>query len=218
MPTSLNRARRAVALIAFGFAVLFLGASPGVAVADNGTTIPNGGGADNVVLAPTFADGSSLVRSNLQVSQAGGNTIQSANIATALATACTGCHSTSVAVQVVLVTGGPQYFVPQNAATAVNAGCNSCGTFAYAWQYTPQVDRPVVLTPEGRQQVEELSQEIDATAAAILPDSFANDELLQSELDLLTSQLKDVIDSQVAAAGAHADGAPIEHVDHASGQ
>jgi hypothetical protein len=218
MSTSLSRARRAAALIAFGFALLFVGAAPGVAAADTiGATIPEGGGANNVVLVSALADASARMQSHVQVSQAGGNTIQSANLASALATGCAGCHSTAVAVQVVFVTGAPQYFVPQNAAVAVNSGCHSCGTFAYAWQYTPQVDRAVVLTPAGRQEVEALASEIDATAAAIVPDSFEDDQLLQSQLDSLTAQLKDVIDSQVTAAGAHAVGAPVKHVDLASG-
>lgn len=211
--------RRKCTLVAFVLLVLTISAAaPTIAAADtDGATIPNGGGANNVVLAPTFADGSTLVRSHLQVAQAGGNTIASSNIASALATGCTGCHSTAVAVQVVLVTGDPQYFTPANAATAVNSGCTSCGTFAYAWQYTPQVDRPVMLTPEGRQQVQELRAEIDATAASIVPATLADDLLLQADLDALTSQLKDVIDSEVVHAGAHASGAPEEHVDHSAG-
>jgi hypothetical protein len=207
--------RRKLALLTIGVSMLALGAStPSVAAADTGdTVIPNGGGANNVVIAQTFADGSSLVRSHTQVAHAGGNTIESSNIATALATDCTGCHSTAVAVQVVLVTGSPQYFAPHNTAAAVNSGCTSCGTFAYAWQYTPQVDRPVRLTPEGRQEVETLKGEIDATAASIAPATIADDLLLQTELDTLTSQLKDVVDSQITAIGAHANGRPVEHVE-----
>lgn len=207
--------RRKLAPIVIAASILTFGASAtSVAAADSGgTEVPNGGGANNVVIVRTSADGSSRVRSHVHLSQAGGNTIESSNVATALATDCTGCHSTAVAVQVVLVTGSPQYFAPRNAAVAVNSGCTSCGTFAYAWQYTPQVDRPVSLTPEGRQEVETLKDQIAATAASIVPDSLANDVLLDTELDALTSQLKDVVDSEVEAAGAHASGRPVEHVD-----
>lgn len=215
MRACVRSVRRRLALLTIGTAMLAVGAStPSVAAADSvDGTIPNGGGANNVVIAQTSGDGSSLVRSHTQVAVAGGNTIESANIATALGTDCTGCHSTAVAVQVLLVTGSPQYFAPQNAAAAVNGGCTSCGTFAYAWQYTPQVDRPVMLTPEGRQEIAALKDEIDATAASIVPDSLSSDLLLQTELDTLTSQLKDVVDSEVAAAGAHANGMPVEHVE-----
>jgi hypothetical protein len=203
------------ALLTTAVSMLALGAAAqSVAAADSGdTVIPNGGGANNVVIGQTFADGSSLVRSHTQVAHAGGNTIQSSNVATALATGCTGCHSTAVAVQVLLVTGSPQYFAPHNVAAAVNSGCTSCGTFAYAWQYTPQVDRSVTLTPEGRHEIQTLKAEIDATAASIVPATIADDVLLQTELDALTSQLKDVIDSQLTAAGAHANGQPVEHID-----
>jgi hypothetical protein len=175
--------------------------------------IPDGGGANNVVLAPTFADGSTLVRSNTQVSQTGSNTLASSNIASALATACNGCHSTAVAVQVVLSTGSPQYFVPANAATAVNSGCTACGTFAYAWQYVLQADRPVMLTLAGRQEIQALEEQIDATAASIVPATLDDDLALQAQLDALTSQLKAVVDSEVAQAGAHATGSPVVHVE-----
>ncbi len=215
MRASRTSVRRKLALLVMAGSMLTFGASTTtVATADSGgTAVPNGGGANNVVIAQTSADGSSLVRSHVQGTRAGGNTIESANVASALATNCTGCHSTAVAVQVVLVTGSPQYFAPQNAAVAVNSGCTSCGTFAYAWQYTPQVDRTVRLTPEGRQKLKTLKAEIAATAASIVPDTLANDVLLNTELDTLTSQLKDVVDSEIEAAGAHASGRPVEHVD-----
>jgi hypothetical protein len=165
------------------------------------------------VLVQTTADGSALARAQTQVSEVGANSIASSNIASALATNCTGCNSTAVAVQVVFVTGSPQYFQPGNAATAVNSGCTGCGSFAYAWQYVVQTDGPVMLTPDGRQQVQALRHEIDATAASIPPDSLEHVLLLRDELRALIAQLKDVVDSQVRLAGVHATGAADEHVD-----
>jgi Fe-S cluster biogenesis protein NfuA len=198
----------------FRFLITLLAVTLAAAASASGeTTIPQGGGANNVVLAQTTADGSLLVRANTQVSQAGGNTVTSSNIATAQATGCSGCDSTAVAVQVVFVTGSPQYFAPSNAAVAVNGGCTGCGSFAYAWQYLVQTGAPVALTPDARQQVQTLKQEIADTAAAIVPDSLEADMRLQSELDSLTSQLKDLIDSQTRLLGVDARGTVFERVD-----
>jgi hypothetical protein len=176
-------------------------------------TLPQGGGANNVVIAQTTADGSSLVRSGTQVSQTGGRSVASSNIADATATACTGCDSTAVAVQVVLATGDIQYYTPGNAATAATAGCDSCGAFAYAWQYVLQVSRPVMLSAAAQQEIAQLRDEIASTAASIAPDSIADDQELQAELDSLTPQLKAVVDGEVQHAGAEASGAPVEHVE-----
>jgi hypothetical protein len=174
---------------------------------------PQGGGANNVVLVQATADDSSIVRSNTQVAHFGGPNLHSANVASAVATNCTACHSTAVAVQVVFATGSPQDFQPANVAVAENISCTLCGSFAYAWQYIVQTDGPVRLSAQGEQEVQALKQEIDATAASIEPDSLANDLQLQSQLDTLTGELKDVIDTQMVQVGVHGAGAVHEHVD-----
>ena len=77
------------------------------------TTAPSGG-ANNVVIVRTTGDGAQRARAHLQIAQAGGPNVASANIATATASECTGCLSSAVAVQVVLVSGSPDYFAPWN--------------------------------------------------------------------------------------------------------
>lgn len=184
----------------------------GLAGGASADSLPQGGGANNVVVAQTTADGSTLVRAATQVTQVGGPTVTSANIANATATSCTGCHSTAVAVQVVLVTSSPQYFAPGNAATAVNAGCSSCGTFAYAWQYVLQTSRPVALSAAAQEQVLGLKQEIARAAASVVPDSVEVDAALRAELDGLTAELKAVVDADVQRADARVVGTPLERV------
>jgi hypothetical protein len=177
------------------------------------TTIPEGGGANNVVLVQSTPDGSAAVRAMTQLSQVGGPSVASSNIAAALASGCTGCHSTAVAVQVVFVTGSPQYFVPGNSASAVNSGCTECGSFAYAWQLVVQVDRPFVLTPEAQQRVAALKLDIASTAGSIVPDTIDDDLLLKQELDELTSQLEDLVNAQAVRAGVHAASTVNAHVE-----
>ena len=138
-------------------------------------TVAQGGGANNVVLVQSTTDQTWLARSHVEVAPVAGDTVASANIASALATACTGCRASAVAVQVLFVTGDPSVFTPGNAATAVNAGCDSCATFAYAWQYVLQTSGPVHLSPTGRLEVIQLQQEIDDTVARPpVPATFAN--------------------------------------------
>jgi len=182
------------------------------ASADTGTTVPQGGGANNVVIVQSSDDGATAVRANTQISQVGGPTVASSNIAAALASTCTGCHSTSVAVQVVFVTGAPQFFTPGNSASAVNAGCTGCGSFAYAWQLLVQADKPLNLSPEAHEQIQALKQEIADTAASIVPDTIDDDLLLKSELDALTSQLADLVNTQAEQAGVDATTTVQEHV------
>lgn len=197
--------RRLVVLVALALA----SAVPSAATA---TTTATGGGANNVVIVKATADGATQARSHVQVAPVPGDTVASANIADAQATACTACRASAVAVQVLLVTGDPSVFTPANAATAVNAGCNGCGTFAYAWQYVLQTSGPVFLSPTGRLEVHALEQQIDDAVAASDPTSLDADLQLTSQLDTLTAQLKSVVDSEVQAAGVQAHGSPVAHV------
>lgn len=176
-------------------------------------TTATGGGANNVVIVKATADGATQARSHVQVAPVPGDTVASANIALATATACTGCRASAVAIQVLLVTGDPSVFTPANAATAVNAGCNGCGTFAYAWQYVLQLDGPVFLSPIGRLEVLQLRQQIDDAVDASDPTSLDDDLRLTAELDALTAQLKSVIDSEVQTAGVGAHGSLERHVE-----
>jgi hypothetical protein len=197
-------------------AICGVAAALGVASA-RADTVPQGGGANNVVLAQQSTDGSVLARASTQITQVGGPTVTSSNIAVATATGCTtGCDATAVAVQVVFVTGSPQYFAPANVPTAVNSDCTGCGSFAYAWQYVVQTSGPVVLTPAAQQQVAVLRQEISAAAASIVPASIDDDLALQAKLDGLTGQLKTLIDTQTQLAGVQASGAVLEQVDRSS--
>jgi hypothetical protein len=171
-----------------------------------------GGGANNVVIVKASADGLRLARSHLQVAPVAGDTVASANIADAQASACTGCRASAVAVQVLFVTGSPDVYTPANAATAVNAGCSSCGTYAYAWQYLLQTSGPVYLSPTGRLEVEQLRQEIDETVASVDPVSVEADQQLTAQLDGLTARLESVVDDEVRLAGVQASGSPDRQV------
>src|SRR5919204_6500920 len=170
------------------------------------------GGANQVVIVQDTTDGTTLVNSHTQVVPVASDTVTSANIAAAVNAACTGCHSTAVAVQILIVHGSPSYFTPGNAAGAANGGCDGCGAFAFARQHWIQVDGTTNLSGAARQQVAVLRQEISETAASILPSDAATDPCLpteacsrdfqlNAELMTLTDQLIQVVTADLKSQG-----------------
>src|SRR5207244_4316290 len=158
------------------------------------------GGANHVVIAQNTTDGATVVHAGTQVVPTASDTVTSANIAAAVNAGCVGCHSTAVAVQILIVHGSPSYFTPGNVAGAANGGCDSCGAFAYARQHWIQVAGNTELSGAARAQVAELRQEIAAAASSILPsdattdpcvttmDCPTRDEQLNAELTALSDE------------------------------
>ena len=165
-------------------------------------------GGNNVVVVENTTDGATLVNASTQVVPTPMDAITSGNVAVAVNTGCTGCHSTAVAVQILIVVGFPSVFAPGNAAVAVNGGCDTCGAFAYARQHWIQTFGQPVLGGAVRQRVDELRQQIAVTAASILPSdgatdrSLSRDQQLDAELNALTKEL-----IQVVTDGLHDSGA-----------
>jgi hypothetical protein len=176
------------------------------------------GGANNVVIAQLTDDGATLVRANTQVSPTAGDTVTSANIASATNAGCVACHTTAVAMQILIVHGSPSYFKPGNFAGAFNGGCDSCGAYAFARQHWIQVDGSTELSGAARMKVAVLRQEITDAAASILPSDAATDpcaphdgivpdcpsrnEQLDATLIPLFNELIDVVTTDLNASGA----------------
>src|SRR5207302_877198 len=170
------------------------------------------GGANHVVIAQNTTDGATVVHAGTQVVPTASDTVTSANIAAAVNAGCVGCHSTAVAVQILIVHGSP-YFTPGNVAGAANGGCDSCGAFAYARQHWIQVAGNTELSGAARAQVAELRQEIAAAASSILPsdattdpcvttmDCPTRDEQLNAELTALSDELIQVVTNDLQNQG-----------------
>src|ERR671934_2267638 len=171
------------------------------------------GGANHVVIAQNTTDGATIVNAGTQVVPTAGDTVTSANIAAAVNAGCTGCHSTAVAVQILIIKGSPSIFTPGNVAGAANGGCDSCGAFAFARQHWIQVDQTTNLSGEARQRIAELRDEISAAAASILPsdrttdpcavtlDCPTRDDVLDDELMALSTELIQVVTDDLQAQG-----------------
>jgi hypothetical protein len=163
------------------------------------------GGANQVVIVQNTTDGATLVNARTQVVPVSSDTVTSANIATAVNAGCTGCHSTAVAVQILIVKGSPSTFTPGNVAGAANGGCESCGAFAFARQHWIQVDNTTSLSGDARARIAEIRDEIATAAASILPsdrttdpcavtlDCLTRDDQLNAQLMALSNELIQVV-------------------------
>ncbi|HEX2048677.1 MAG TPA: hypothetical protein VHF27_12995 [Acidimicrobiales bacterium] len=164
----------------------------GVAGADTG------GGANNVVIAQNTADGRFFSRSGVMVAQNPGETVANSNLAIAESTDCAGCHTVSVAMQVVVVENeSPNDFRPANAATAVNGNCTSCQTYAFAYQYIVQPGTPVTLSASAQQGIAGIRLRVRDAAASGAP--FYE---LKAVLDGLCNELAGVVTSDLGLTDA----------------
>jgi putative peptide zinc metalloprotease protein len=168
------------------------------------------GGANQVVLATTTADGASIERSGLQFALVGGPTVGSENLAEATSVNCTGCTTIAVAFQAVVATGNPSVVIPHNAAVAENGGCTSCSTYAYAYQYVLTTKGSAHLTTTGTTQVAALRAEVADLAGSGL--SF---DALTARLDELASEFRSVVDGNLVAAGNISDRTATLYIDAA---
>jgi hypothetical protein len=196
---------------------IFVGFAAAAALAGAPAALSDEGRGDNVVVAEVTTDGAFVPQSGVQVATTTGDSVHNTNFAFAHAKGCNGCNASAVAVQVLLVAGHPRDFQPQNAAIAVNESCTSCGTYAYAWQYAVQTDRPVHLDRDARERIAELRGEIARTTASIVPTDLAADGRLDAKLNGLTAQLKSIIDQQVRDEGQHGHGDVSQHRDESPG-
>jgi putative peptide zinc metalloprotease protein len=167
-----------------------------------------GGGANQVVLATTTADGASAARSGLEFALVGGPTVGSENLAEATSVNCTGCTTIAVAFQAVVATGNPSVVVPHNAAVAVNGGCTSCSTYAYAYQYVLTSNERAYLSSSGWTQIATLRAEASNLAVSGLP----FDELT-ARLDELAVEFRSVVDANMVAVGNISDRTATRQID-----
>src|SRR5438105_1680971 len=164
------------------------------------------GGGNNVVIVANTTDGATLANASTQVIPVPMDSVTSGNVAIAVNADCVGCHSSAVAVQILMVVGSPSYFAPGNAAAAANGGCDSCGAYAYARQHWIQTRSMPHLGGGVHQRIAELRQEIATTAASILPSdaatdpSLTRDHELDAQLNALTNELIQVVTAGVEAS------------------
>jgi hypothetical protein len=165
------------------------------------------GGANNIVIVQNSTNGATMVDSSTKVVPVPMDTVTSGNGAIAINTDCVGCHSTAVAIQILIVKGSPSYFAPENVAAVANGSCDSCGGYAYARQHWIQTSSNGHLSGAARQQIAQLRHEISTTAASILPSdvvtdpTLSRDHELDAKLDALSNELIQVVTAGLEASG-----------------
>lgn len=169
---------RAAAVV--GVAVPLVLVAPGQAFADGGGA--DGGGANNIVTVVNHDNGSTRIEGHAAVAVDEGPSVANRNIAQARAS-CVGCRTEAAAIQVVVVVGSPDRVAPQNEALALNQGCQSCQTFAYARQVLVYASHRVDLG-----QTERQVHQVDAQVAQELASGQAFGQMA-SGLDSLAAQL-----------------------------
>jgi hypothetical protein len=184
----MSAGRRLILAVATALLALVVGVMPSSA-----------GGGNNVVVVSNTVDSQTLASASTQVIPVPMDDVTSSNIAAAVNAGCTGCHSSAVAVQILIVVGRPHNFQPGNAAAAANGGCDACGAYAYARQHWIQITGPAVLGGGARAQIDEIRQEIANVTSSILPSdavtdpTLSRDRELDSELNALSDQLIQVV-------------------------
>ena len=165
-------------------AVVFLAALVAAAAWGVGPVFAQSTGSDNGAVAVNTRDNSFVFQFAFKVTRAGGDVVDAANGAAAVAS-CSYCETVAVAIQVVLVTGDPSTFTPTNVALAYNQGCNECTTLADAFQFVFGTGGlPAHLTAAGNRQ------------SSLPPDE------LQSKIVALANEVYQVFSTQLVTGPA----------------
>lgn len=170
-----------------------------VGIAAPGSAFASGTQGNDAVAVNT-KDGSSIFKFSFSVARVMGDSVTNTNAAVAYAS-CTDCQTTAIAIQIVIVAGDPSTFAPTNTAIAVNESCNLCDTLASAYQFVVQASGPVHFNADGNKQMADIRRQILALRQTTLTAAE-----IQARLDQLTSQLRQVLSTDLVPAGASADG------------
>lgn len=107
-------------------------------------------------------------RSGLAYHQTRADEVTATNAAVAY-TSCDGCRAVALSFQVVVADGDPTSLDVGNLALAMNENCEGCESVAVAFQLVLASDQRLVLTRNGRQQLDTLRRELRQLARSDLP-------------------------------------------------
>jgi putative peptide zinc metalloprotease protein len=150
---------------------------------------------DNAAVAVNLKDGASIFRFAFKIARVNQEVVDNTNAAVAFAS-CEECQTIAVAFQVVLIFSDPDVVTTTNLALALNYECTACQTLASAYQFVLTTGGPVRFTPEGHKRIAELRR-----AIRDLLRSDASITEIQAELDVLADELREVIRTELVAAG-----------------
>jgi len=149
----------------------------------------------NVVKVENRRDGRVRVRTDFDLDRTSAGTVKAVNAAYSYAS-CTGCQTGTLAIQVVLSSGGAAIDA-SNEAIAVNEVCNTCDTFAGAFQVVVAASGDVKLSRSGRSQLREVSR-----AVRDLRRSGATGPVIAAAADGLAQQVVAILQAELIYADA----------------
>lgn len=163
-----------------------------------GKVITPSGGGDNFAVAINTKDGTTLFETAFLITYAASGVVDQTNAAIAYSS-CESCRTFAAAIEVVLVPADKADIVtPTNLAIAVNEGCLSCETAAFATQLVLGVDGPVRFTEEGNEQIEEIQEDLKQLEEEAEELTL---EEIQARYDELVARLKEVLANELVHPG-----------------
>jgi hypothetical protein len=156
----------------------------------------SGSGRVNIATATAQRDGGAEFAFAWSLDRPRGGAVDHVNEARATAS-CTNCRATAIAFQIVLASGPTTSVTPRNLAVALNENCTGCVAYAGARQFVRVTDRPVRLTPRGRQTL----AGVRAALRDLKGDPLSAAEL-EARVDAETARVRQVLaDELVPASG-----------------
>jgi hypothetical protein len=107
-------------------------------------------------------------KAGLAVHQTRAKSVTATNAAVAY-TACDDCRAVALSFQVVIADGAPSDLDVGNLALAMNENCTGCESVAVAFQLVLASDRRLVLSNDGRRELNELRHQLKLLARSDLP-------------------------------------------------
>jgi putative peptide zinc metalloprotease protein len=157
---------------------------------------------DQAAVAINTHDGMTMFRILFSIRRTMSDTVDNTNVALAFSS-CTDCETVAISFQTVLILSDPSTYDPTNLAWAENYQCQSCASFAAAYQYLLTTGGPVHFTPEGNREIARIRQELESLRHA----NLTLDQLL-ARVKQLEQDMSQVIATQLVPAGNASEPSP----------
>jgi hypothetical protein len=167
--------------------------------------LPASASDDNVALAINTKDDTYKWKRAFKVTRVGDETVDAANVAWAQSS-CERCRTAAVAVHIVLITGDAETVAPVNLGFALNENCDTCATYAGAWQFVVTTGAPVHFTEAGSAKIEQIKEELRLLlAGATFGPVFEEIDAFNGQVDALVSQLDAVLETEIVRNGTQGE-------------
>jgi hypothetical protein len=100
-------------------------------------------------------------------------------------------------------TGDSDTVTPANLAFAINQECDTCATYAGAWQFVVTTGQPVHFTEAGSAKIEQIKEDLKVLLeGATFGPTFEEIDAFNQQVDALVSQLDAVLETEIVKNGS----------------